>query len=95
MVLTNVMVGAAGAVEGADNAEFVNRNALIGLVPQLELYATLALSPVAAAVLNVYFILTILEVNEPESTVALVPNVPTKDHCQPVALPVKAGAVYR
>ena len=83
----------AGAVEGADNAEFVNRNALLGLVPQPEVYATLALSPVAAAAFKSYFILTIREVNDPESTAALAPNVPTKDHCQPVAVPANAGAV--
>ena len=87
------MVGAAGAVDGADNAEFVNRSALLGLVPQTEVYATLALSPVAAAVFNVYFIFTIRDVNDPESTTAFVPNTPTKDHSHPVALPVNAGAV--
>jgi hypothetical protein len=87
------MVGAAGAAVGADNKEFVNRNTLLGLVPQLEVYATLALSPLAAAVFNVYFILTIREVNDPESTTAFVPNTPTKDHSHPVALPVNAGAV--
>ena len=81
-----------GAV-GADKSGLVNFNALVGLVPQLEVYATLTLSPVAAAVFNVYFILTIRDVNDPESTTAFVPNTPTKDHSHPVAVPANAGAV--
>ena len=65
------------------------------LFPQPLVYATLALSPVAEAVFNEYFILTMREVKDPESTTALVPNIPTNDHCQPLAFPIKAGALYR
>jgi uncharacterized membrane protein len=92
--ITEVIVMLDGA-EGADKSVFVNLIARIGLVSQLDVYASLTLSPVAAEVFCEYFILTTLDVNDPESTTALVPNVPTNDHCHPVALPVKAGAVYR
>ena len=52
----------------------------LGLLPQVEVYATRALSPAAAALFKVYFILTTRDCNVPESTTALVPRVPTKDH---------------
>jgi hypothetical protein len=92
-VLTNVIVGVTGAFDGAINLEFVNFNALLKPVPQPEVYATLTLSLFAAAVFKVYFILTIRDVNDPESTTAFLPNTPTKDHSHPVAVPVNAGAV--
>ena len=85
-----VILNGAG---GADKSVLVNLSERLALVPQFEVYATLTLSPVAAALFNVYFILTIRDVNDPESTTALVPNAPTKDHSHPVAVPVKAGAV--
>jgi hypothetical protein len=62
-------------------------------LPQVEVYSSLTLSPVVAAVFDEYFILTTLEVNDPESITALLPKLPTNDHCHPVAEPVNAGAV--
>ena len=79
--------------DGVDKSVFVSLSDRLALVPQPEVYATLALSPVAAAALDEYFILTTCEVSSPESITALVPNEPTNDHCQPLAVPVKAGAV--
>ncbi len=91
--LTVVIVMLAGAV-GNTAAVLVSLRALFKLFPQAEVYATLALSPLAAAVFNVYFIRTIREFKVPESTTAFNPNVPTNDHKYPVAVPVNAGAVY-
>ena len=67
-------------VGGKASAAFDKITDLFKLFPHGEVYATLALSPVAAAVFNVYFILTIRESKLPESTVALFPSVPTNDH---------------
>jgi len=84
-----MLAGAAGDKEVLDkiSERFV-------LFPQLDVYITLALSPETAAVFNEYFILTTCVVKDPESITALDPSVPTKDHCQPLAIPVNAGAVY-
>ena len=90
----------AGA-EGADNKVLVNFRLFLKLLPQVDVYKTRALSPVAADALLVNFILTIREVSDPESITALVPNVPTKDHIYPVAATAvvvavgNVGAVYR
>jgi hypothetical protein len=92
VVLTKVMVGALGALVGADNTALVSITDFLVLFPQPEVYASLTLSPVAAAVFNIYFILTMREVNDPESTTALDPKVPTNVHCHPVAVPDNAGA---
>ena len=86
------MVILDGAIK-SDKVAFVSFKALFKLFPQAEVYATLALSPVADAVFNVYFIRTIREFKVPESTTAFNPNVPTNDHKYPVAVPVNAGAV--
>ncbi len=91
--LTVVIVMLAGAV-GTAKTVLVNLSALFRLFPQAEVYATLALSPIAEAVFNVYFIRTIRELKVPESTTAFNPNVPTNDQRYPVAEPVNAGAVY-
>ena len=80
---------------GADSSVLVNFNANLEPLPHPEEYASLTLSPVIAAALLRNLTLSVCDVNEPESTSAVEPNVPTNDHAHPVADPVKAGAVYR
>ena len=82
-------VGAAGA----DSNELESFNVLFGLLPQPDVYITLALSPVAEAALFVNFILIIRDVSVPESMEALAPRLPTNDQYQPNAVPVRLGAV--
>ena len=89
--LTNAEVIVAGAA-GAVNRVFVKLTPLVKLLPHNAEYANLTLSPAIAAAFEVNFIFTTLEVNDPESTTAFAPNVPTKDHCHPVAAPIKPGA---
>ena len=54
----------------------VNLVATALLLPQLEVNATLMLSPVAAAALLVYIIFIILEPKDPESNVPVEPTAP-------------------
>jgi hypothetical protein len=51
------------------------------LLPQLDVYATLMLSPVDAAALLLYLILMICDPNVPESNTPVVPTAPIgNDH---------------
>jgi len=71
------------------------------LLPQLEVYCNLTLSPVAAAALLLYVTVITFEFTSPESITALPPKVPTNDHNHPVgaanvavAAGTNAGAAY-
>jgi hypothetical protein len=73
-----VMVIDEGAA-GADNKVFVSLADFFGLLPQVEVYKTLILSPAEDARLLVNLTLITFEVTVPESIVALVPKVPVND----------------
>ena len=79
MSITEVIVMLDGAV-GVVNVTLDNLKDLLTLLPQLEVYATLTLSPVEAAALLANFILTMRDVNVPESNTAVNPKVPTNYH---------------
>ena len=74
-----VMVMLDGAIK-SDKVVFVSFKAVYKLFPQEVVNKTFTLSPVAATLFEVYFILTIREPKVPESIAAFNPNVPTNDH---------------
>lgn len=82
------MVTVAGA-NGASNAVFVSLVALATLNPHADVYATLMVSPAAAAAFEVYTTTIVCEPIEPESKTPVEPTVPSagNDHNQPVAAP--------
>ena len=82
------MVTVAGA-NGASNAVFVSLVALATLNPHADVYATLMVSPAAAAAFEVYVITIVCAFTFPESSVPVEPTVPSagNDQNQPVAAP--------
>ena len=74
-------IGAVNCTSGELYKIFVSFVAKTLLLPQLDVYATLMLSPIEAAAVLVYFILMVCEPTVPESKTPVEPTFPIgNDH---------------